>query len=422
MHAKGREKKRTAGSLRQVDVDEVLRICASSTKAGPSQGLLAVEGNRNDSRSRNLWVFNRQHNGFGNQVFQYIFSRLLAESTGRLWRTSLLEPTLGEAPWRKLDRPPNSESGWLLLRNLFPSADDATSATGRGLDMGIVRANPDMNASLSSCLEPERRCVISDRPYDQHLSKQPLLSQMITAFYSPECEAKCLFLIGYYQEPLFFLPFRARVMQWLGAVEYPRTRFQYPRLGENDIAVHVRCCHHSGGGCDWLFLPFEFYDAVLSRLVAHKSNARVFVVAPCRTDCPMIESFQRKYNATHVTPGKERHRHQKDEMVAAMASDFRFLMQARTVVLGKSTFGFWAGFLSRNAIEIHIPVESRRHHYEKVPLVQDDARFVFHNPGLDLWFGQPQGGESVVRYEERGRWFGPKTLDENGNYIMTKAS
>ena len=135
----------------------------------------------------------------------------------------------------------------------------------------------------------------------------------------------------------------------------------------------------------------------------------------------MIESFQRKYNATHVTPGKERHRHQKDEMVAAMASDFRFLMQARTVVLGKSTFGFWAGFLSRNAIEIHIPVESRRHHYEKVPLVQDDARFVFHNPGLDLWFGQPQGGESVVRYEERGRWFGPKTLDENGNYIMTKA-
>lgn len=432
MHAKGRaagsDKKRTAGSLRQVDVEEILRICTSSSsssstaKAGHSQGL-TIQGNcNNENRSRDLWVFNRQHNGFGNQLFQYVFSRLLAESTGRLWRTSLLDPALGESPWRNNDRPPNSESGWLLLRSIFPSADEVTSTAGR-LDMTIVRANPDMNASMSSCLEPQQRCVISDRPYDQHLSKQPLVSQMISAFYAPECEAKCLFLIGYYQEPLFFLPFRSRVDQWLGAAQDPPTRHLSPRLEANDIVAHVRCCQHSGGGCDWLFLPFEYYDAVLSRLVARKPpTAKVFVVAPCRTDCPMIESFQRKYGATHITPGKEVHHHQKGKMLAAMASDFRFLQQARTLVLGKSTYGFWAGFLSRNTSEIHIPVESRRHPWEKVPLVQDDARFIFHNPGLDLWFGQPQGGDSAVRYEERGRWFGPKTLDENGNYIITKSS
>ena len=132
----------------------------------------------------------------------------------------------------------------------------------------------------------------------------------------------------------------------------------------------------------------------------------------------MLESFQRKYSAVHVTPGKELHHHNKLGMTAAMASDFWFLTQARTLVLGKSTFGFFAGYLSLEAREIHMPVESRRHHYEKIPVVQNDERFIFHNPGLDLWFGVAQGGDSSIRYEERGRWFGPRTIDVNGNYIL----
>ena len=45
------------------------------------------------------------------------------------------------------------------------------------------------------------------------------------------------------------------------------------------------------------------------------------------------------------------------------------------------------------------------------------GRFVYHNPGADQWFGKAQGPEGSIRYEERGRWFGPKSLDELGNYI-----
>jgi hypothetical protein len=431
MHAKGRgaagSRKMTAASLRQVDVHEAMRICGGSSAAAVSSAaaslprrsahrgpLISLGGTQPPSGQRTmqpLWVFNRRHNGFGNQIFEYVFSRLLAESTRRMWRTSLLDPALGESPWRKSDRPPNSESGWRLFRSIFSSADELADAAGHG----IASTN---TSSVSACLEPTTRCVISDRPYDQHLVKQPLISQMVAAFFGAECESKCLFLIGYYQEPLFFLPFRSKVMQWLDLAETGLTTFQYPSVGKNDIAVHVRCCQHSGGGCDWLYLPFEYYDAILSRLVARNPDAKTYVIAPCPSSCAMMEIFKRKYGATHVTPGKDRHHHKKDDMVEAMAADFRFLAKAGTLVLGKSTFGFWAGFLSRQATEIHIPVESRRHHYEKIPAVQDDPRFIFHNPGMDLWFGQAQGGESAVRYEERGRWFGPKTLDENGNYVV----
>jgi len=37
---------------------------------------------------------------------------------------------------------------------------------------------------------------------------------------------------------------------------------------------------------------------------------------------------------------------------------------------------------------VHLPVESRRHPFEKIPMVAHDARFVFHNAGADEWFGK----------------------------------
>ena len=119
----------------------------------------------------------------------------------------------------------------------------------------------------------------------------------------------------------------------------------------------------------------------------------------------MMEQFKRKYLAKHVTPPKWRSR-VSGTMVETMANDFRFLLQAPILVLGKSTFGFWAGYLSEAAREVHMPVESRRHHFEKIPVVASEPRFVYHNPGADEWFGQVQGGEGLMRYEERGRWFG----------------
>ena len=81
---------------------------------------------------------------------------------------------------------------------------------------------------------------------------------MIRALYSNECASQCIFTIGYFQESLFFAPYRRHVLEWLGP-DFSAIQSQqpaepvgpgYPPLGPNDIVVHVRCCQHSGGGCD----------------------------------------------------------------------------------------------------------------------------------------------------------------------------
>jgi len=403
----------------QTKLDEIFKMCGSGGSSDLLLSAPAVASKAAPSH-KDQWVFNRQHNGLGNQLFQYAFSRLMAESLGRKWSTSLLVPERGESPWKKIEFPPNSENGWALFSEVFGRADQMFDPQQQLSSGSQHRLR--VNASQSSCLDTEGgRCMISDRPWDVHVSKKSLLDQMIAALYGNGCASKCIFTIGYFQEPLFFSPYRARVLSWLGPdLATPPPADSYPPLGPEDIVVHVRCCTHSGGGCDWLYLPFEYYDAVLSRLTARHPRADVFLVAPCNGDCEMVEQFRRKYRATHVTPPHFRQMRDKAKYQLAMAADFRFLLQAPLLVLGKSTFGFWAGYLSPNAAEVHMPVESRRHHFEKIPVLAGDGRFVYHNPGRDEWFGRAQGGDGAMRYEERGRWFGPKVLDEMGNFLVTK--
>jgi hypothetical protein len=57
-------------------------------------------------------------------------------------------------------------------------------------------------------------------------------------------------------------------------------------------------------------------------------------VAPCPSDSPLIAAFETKYRAKHVTPPRWRDRN-KPKMVASMASDFKFLALAPTLVLGE---------------------------------------------------------------------------------------
>ncbi len=66
-------------TLPQAEVDEFMKMCGCDNK------VCALRSE--DAASSGEWVFNRQHNGLGNQLFQYAFSRLLAESTGRQWTT-----------------------------------------------------------------------------------------------------------------------------------------------------------------------------------------------------------------------------------------------------------------------------------------------------------------------------------------------
>ena len=56
-------------------------------------------------------IMNRQHNGLGNQIFQYIFSRLVAEDLNRTWITDVIKPALNETPRASKSLPPNTMVG-----------------------------------------------------------------------------------------------------------------------------------------------------------------------------------------------------------------------------------------------------------------------------------------------------------------------
>ena len=76
----------------------------------------------------------------------------------------------------------------------------------------------------------------------------------------------------------------------------------------------------------------------------------------------MIKKMKSKYKATVVTG------HPSKSKSEDISMDFRFLLHAPRLVLGKSTFGFWAGFLSTDAQEIHMPVELQQAGGSKIPL------------------------------------------------------
>jgi hypothetical protein len=122
-------------------IDEVTRICLN----GDHGAYEIASRQQTPPLSEQQIIFNRQHNGLGNQLFQYIFSRLLAVGTHRAFQTSLLVPENGEAPWKKIEYPPNSVSGWSLFQILF-RADESYPSHIPG--------------NVSVCLDDSKRCVI----------------------------------------------------------------------------------------------------------------------------------------------------------------------------------------------------------------------------------------------------------------------
>ena len=74
-----------------------------------------------------------------------------------------------------------------------------------------------------------------------------------------------------------------------------------------------------------------------------------------------------------------------------------FLASASRLILGKSTFSFWAGYFSSATTEMHMPVEHQPLNGPKIPMVYDDERYTFHDPSAGEWFGKIQGGQ--LRYQ-----------------------
>lgn len=173
---------------------------------------------------------------------------------------------------------------------------------------------------------------------------------------------------GYFQGYKTLKPYTNQIRnKWLKiAPELLRPR------NERDIVVHVRAQYP-----DCYFLPFEYYEKAL----AQTSYERVYI---CTDDPshPFLENFK-KYNPIIVsTRNLEATIKQRGpnwpEISKMNLDDFLFMHSFDKIVIGFSTYSWWAAFLS-DAKEIYAPypldkkyqyyiVEEPRYHYIETPI------------------------------------------------------
>ena len=353
-------------------------------------GGLEEIGTANRVSSFTRVILNRHHNGFGNQMFQYVFSRLLAESLGADWKSSLIQPQNGESPRNDSRMPPNTREGWQVFENVFGTKPVmAISAQGED-DKAAVRHVDTICNNASNVV------LVADRPWEMRTTGGSLSGQLLRALFGRDKTKKCLKMIGYFQEGLYLMPVRNKIMSWFESG--PSTRpAMYPVRYNSSVVVHVRNC----GPGKWHYLPFRYYDVILRHLrERHLSEAAwsqdgedfdVFIIthSGCKSS-ELVTRLVTSYNAT-VIAGQSG--------VLGVVFDFQFLMHAPRLLLGKSTFGFWAGFLSRTASEIHMPIEYRAPKNEKIPIIYDDERFVYHHL-KGRWFGRFKTNDFEFAIEE----------------------
>jgi hypothetical protein len=184
----------------------------------------------------------------------------------------------------------------------------------------------------------------------------------------------------------------------------------FPSMAPEDMAVHVRCCEPAGM-CKWLFMPWGYYEQVLSWNAKEHPTGKVWVITTpqCATK-KLVKSMLSVYPQAHLL-----HAPDKKRVELNVANDFRFLMNSPRLLLGKSTFGFWAGYLSPVVQEVHMPIDPKAlaKGYapgEKIPFAYDDPRYVHHAWEDGKWFGRPDKVTGKVIYEVDGPKISPKQM------------
>jgi hypothetical protein len=173
-------------------------------------------------------------------------------------------------------------------------------------------------------------------------------------------------------------------------------------MAADDLAVHVRCCEPAGM-CKWLFMPWGYYEQVLSWNAQEHPGGKVWVITtPQCAEKKLVKAMLEVYPQAELL-----HAPDKKNVEANVANDFRFLMHSPRLLLGKSTFGFWAGYLSPVVQEVHMPVDPRAlaRGYapgEKIPFAYDDPRYVHHAWEEGKWFGRPDKVTGKLVYAVEG--------------------
>lgn len=165
-----------------------------------------------------------------------------------------------------------------------------------------------------------------------------------------------ILLNGYVQNYAYFAHRAADVRKWLypGAIrQHPTSIVPLPQ----DIVVHVRMGDYLAHK---LSVALDYYTAILNHIAPGR---RVYILSD-DLDHPALEVFD-KYRPVYYATDT--------------LSAFRFMVAAKTLLIGTSTFGWWAAFLS-NA-EVFAPLPARGYYsnpeYKNEHFIVDESRYTY---------------------------------------------
>jgi len=261
--------------------------------------------------------------------------------------------------------------------------------------------------------------LLGDRPADLKGRQGSLSAQILRALFVYD-DKPCLKTVGYFQEAVLFQDHLSKLRGWFRPdLVPPPPAPAFPELDETSVLVHIRSCN-----CGFYFLPFEWFDFVLTHMqkrgpptksgqqaqpgnsststIASTTPMKVYLVlTPTCRNSDLVKALEKKWNATYLRYSAVASRQatggnsKSNPTTASVALDFRAMLNAPRLLLGKSTFGFWAGFLSVTASEVHMPMEKKKS--LPLPLPYNDPRFIFHRSDIL---------DKACKVKESGEWFG----------------
>jgi len=106
-----------------------------------------------------------------------------------------------------------------------------------------------------------KQMLLGDRPADLKGRQGSLSAQILRALFVYD-DKPCLKTVGYFQEAVLFQDHLSKLRGWFRPdLVPPPPAPAFPELDETSVLVHIRSCN-----CGFYFLPFEWFDFVLTHM------------------------------------------------------------------------------------------------------------------------------------------------------------
>ena len=144
---------------------------------------------------------------------------------------------------------------------------------------------------------------------------------------------KFIIINGFFQYYDIYKPYKKKLRQWFKIPKYNTDAH------EADVVIHIRLTDYMLMPEHWC-LPLKYYTECIEQ-----SNSRNIHIVTDEPNHPFLEGFK-KYQPKIIN--------------SSSMKDFSYLASGKKIILSRSSFSFWAGFLSQ-AEEIYFPNPDKGH-------------------------------------------------------------